>query len=103
MKPYEIVKIQYTKMDSDETTERTIIPTFVPSDAMKAIDVSGLAEDERSELLGLLQEYSDYYQLAAKRIYSFEDWISHTTGLSEDARPTVKWRTFLLSNTEFID
>jgi hypothetical protein len=70
---------------------------------MKAIDVSGMTEEEQSELLGLLQEYSEYYKLAAKRIYSFDDWISHTTGLSESARPAVKWRTFLLSNTEFLD
>jgi len=102
-KPYELVQIKYQHKNDDSSTTRVIIPTFVPSAAMKAIDVTRLSEEERLELQGLLRDYAAYFEAAVKRVFSFEDWISHTTGLSEDAIPEVKWRTFLLENTERID
>ena len=98
-KTYEITHIKY----KDEDTERVIIPTFVPSPSIKAIDVTELSESEQVELQGLLREYADYYEARHRQIFSFEDWVSHTTGLSEGTIPEVKWRTFLLDRTKQID
>lgn len=98
-KAHEIAHIKY----KDEDKERVIIPTFVPSPSIKAIDVTDLSEEERTDLQGLLREYAEYFESRSRQLFSFEDWISHTTGLSESAIPEVKWRTFLLDRTKKID
>ena len=105
LKPLELQNIRYTKinessgsLDRFETTERTIIPTFVPKPNIKAIDVTDLPEDERTELQTLLNEYNEYVQERHKAVFSFEDWASH----SKNKDVSVKWRTFKLNNTEVL-
>lgn len=101
-KPFEITRIEYTRKDHTNGGKRTIIPTFIPTQAMKAVDVTGLSEEEQKEVLSLLKEYSAYYEAAMQRVFSFEDWLTHTTGMSESSLPEVKWRTFLLDSTKAI-
>ena len=93
-----LTRIRYTKAN-DEVSDRTVIPTFVPLPNMKALDVTDLSPEKQKDMESLYQEYSDYYTTAAKTLFSFEDWLSHTQGeaaLSE----TLKWRTFVLENTQ---
>lgn len=96
-KPHELAHIKY----KGETDQRVVIPTYVPSTNMKAIDVTALSDDERDALQILLRGYDEYYKACAKNIFSFEDWMSHVTG--ETNLPEVSWRTFRLENTEKID
>lgn len=107
---YKLVNIRYTKVldnydPSDpnnsfwKISERTVIPTFVPHRSFKAVDVSELSDEERTEMLALLEEYHAYYDERAKTIFNFEDWIEHTHG----KKLKVKWRTFKLDNTELLD
>ena len=74
-------------------TTRVIIPVFVPSTKhrnVKAIDVTDLSQEEQKELERLIQSYDEYLKEQQKRLFSFEDFVSHTTG--KDVSP--RWRTF---------
>lgn len=89
MKEREIYKIEY--VDSKEKhSERTIIPTMVPSSNIKAIDVSDMTEEETNEICQYFTEYTNYVDIQNKNIYTFEDFISHTKGKDVN----IKWRTF---------
>ena len=91
--------VRYTKPGSDEVTDRVIIPTFVPLPHMKALDVTDLPSENQQQLVTLFKEYAEYYEVAAMTLFNFEDWISHT----QDIQIQLKWRTFVLENTEIID
>lgn len=75
-----------------EITDRTIIPTHLPTDSFKALDVTGLTESDVSVMEKQLAEYAEYYEAVVNTVFSFEDWISLTYG--EGADENVKWRTF---------
>ena len=101
----EVHHVRYTKVqDVDSrtivgsTTERDIIPTFVPKANVKALDVTDLSTEDQSKIVGLLEGYRQYLDNLAARTFSFEDWVSHTTG--EDI--SVKWRTFKFDNLEIL-
>ncbi len=76
--------------------ERVIIPTLLPSSNITALDVTDLSEEGQERLVSLYEEYAEYYQLAVKRLFTFEDWISHTK--NEDTQIKLKWRTFVESD-----
>ena len=101
MSKSELTNIRYVRKGDGESTERVVIPTFVPQPNMKALDVTDLAPEQREQLAALYEEYSEYYTLAAKQLFSFDDWLTHTQG--EDAQFELKWRTFVLENTEILD
>ena len=83
-----------------DATNRTVIPTFVPNlSNFKAVDVSELSEEERTEMLALLEEYHAYYNERAQAIFNFGDWVEHT----HSKKMNVKWRTFKLDQTELLD
>lgn len=93
LKQNEPSAIKYTKKDGT-ITERVIVPTFVPNDTIKAIDVTELSTDEAADMVEALREYSEYYENATKTLFKFEDWITHVgrkTG-------TPKWRSFIKQN-----
>lgn len=50
------------------------------------IDVAGLTNEERAELLVLWREYDEYVHRFCQNLFSFQDFINHTTGKSY---PTV--------------
>ena len=102
LKQSEVANIRYTKKNDGEVTERTVIPTFVPHPNIKAIDVTGLPLKEQQAVAWLYSEYTKYYQAAAKTLFSFEDWLSHTQA-GAHAAEDLKWRTFVLENTEVLD
>lgn len=94
------VKIRYTKNEVREDSDRTIIPTYIPGHVMKALDVTDLPQVDQERLSDLSEEYQLYYQQCAEQIFNFEDWISHTQGDNSDQE--LKWRSFVIENTEFI-
>lgn len=102
LKQSTLADIRYTKKGTGEVTERTVIPTFVPLPNIKALDVTDLEPDQRRSLAFLYSEYTEYYQAAAKALFSFEDWLSHTQAYA-GAADHLKWRTFVLENTEVLD
>jgi hypothetical protein len=90
--------IRYTKT-SGETTVRTIIPTFVPPQNIKAVDVTELSADDAKKMESLVREYyDDYIESRKATTFTFEDWLSATG--SSDVATKVKWRTFKLDNIE---
>lgn len=99
MSKIELNKIRYYRKGDGEVTDRVVIPTFIPKPNMKALDVTDLPVEGQEQLATLYTEYSEYYELAAKQLFSFEDWLTHTQG--EDATFELKWRTFVLENTIF--
>jgi hypothetical protein len=105
MKQNKITHIKYTRAtnlgggESGDITERYIIPTFIPQDNIKAIDVTSLSEEERDELQKLWNDYQSYYQNAVASLFDFDTWVEHSTGKSVEA----KWRTFKKENTEILD
>lgn len=102
LKQSTLAQIRYTKKSTGEVTERTVIPTFVPLPNIKALDVTGEPLKEQQALAWLYSEYTKYYQAAAKTLFSFEDWLSHTQA-GANAAEDLKWRTFVLENTEVLD
>ena len=93
----ELKKIRY----KDEVNNRVIIPAFVPLPHMKALDVTDLPLEEQEQIAAMFKEYAEYYERVVMNLFSFEDWISHTKG--EDTQLELKWRTFVLENTEVLD
>lgn len=88
--------ISYTKGAKDnkggDVTERIIIPTFIPSEetSVESIDVSEVPSHERDKILSMWNEYTKYLERQKKSNFSFEDFISHTTGETI----SIKWRRF---------
>ena len=93
--PYSLAHFEYTKVTDGTVSERYVIPTSVPSSntRMIGVDVTDCNEEARSEIATLMEEYNKYREDAIKRLFSFEDWITHTTGMSE-LPFEVKWRSF---------
>lgn len=108
MKSNELLHIQYEKStkagsgEIGEITERYVIPTFIPAPNIKALDVTSLSEDERTDVATKYAAYSEYYRTQAKTIFKFEDWLAHTNS-SEIATDDLKWRTFKLDNVTILD
>ena len=106
MKQKEILHIEYTKATDlggrkGEVTQRDVIPTFIPTGNIKAIDVTQLTEAEQKNLLNWFREYTEYYETFVKQAFTFEDWLAHTHG-GEDV-PEIKWRTFKQDNMTILE
>lgn len=93
------IDILYTKAQSGEQSERTVIPVALPQTNFKALDVTSLSDEDRAELVELYNQYQGYVANHIARLFNFEDFISHTTGEDRD----VKWRTFKTENVEPLD
>ena len=89
--------IEYTK-DSGEASTRVIIPVNVASDTVQALDVSDLTTEEQSQTEMLVNEYNQYISDKMSTLFSFEDWMEHT---SQPAVP-VKWRKFKSSGVKSV-
>lgn len=74
-----------------EISERVILPTYIPSDNVKALDVSSLTEAEALKLQSYYEEYVEYVETKMATIFNFEDWLDHTKGRTY---PDLKYRTF---------
>jgi DNA/RNA endonuclease YhcR with UshA esterase domain len=105
LKEREIQRIRYTKindnsgtMDRFEEAERVIIPTFVPKQNYKAVDVTDLSDEQRNDIQQKLTEYNKYVLEQSKSVFKFEDWVNHT--MNEEV--SVKWRTFKVEHTELL-
>lgn len=86
-------QIVYNSASKAEITERVIIPMHIPSDNIKAVDVSDLQGDQRVEMLDLLKQYKEYQEKFRAQMFNFEDWAEHT----HNKKINPKWRTFSLS------
>lgn len=90
----EFAEIVYLSEAKQETTERVIIPTFVPKQTMKSIDVTDLSYAERMEMQELYAEFAKYYEDYLANAFNFETWVEHSKGKVI----SPKWRAFKLSN-----
>ncbi len=107
LKQNHLAHVRYTKSTDlggrkGEVTDQVIIPTYIPGDAIKALDVSHLSETQALEIQQLQQEYIEYVEAKMKTIYSFEDWIDHTQIRNVAAKANLKYRTFKSENLEVI-
>lgn len=82
--------IEYLKAGASDPERKMIIPTSIPSDLVKAIDVTGLPDEEIVKLTQLQRDYKAYVRGVLESSFKFEDWVEHTTG----ERPDVKWRSY---------
>jgi len=94
IKAHTVQKITYKKSAAD-ISERYIVPVSVPGN-IKALDVSDLDEEKRSEVGEYCKEYNEYLKQHMKQAFSFEDWLAHTQNVDFRA----KWRTFKPEQTE---
>lgn len=106
MKSGKVAHVQYQKTTNHggregEVTERYIIPTYVPTHNIKAIDVTDLTEEEQKRMENLLAEYQEYVDIHRKSLATFEDWVTHSHG--EDEKVNVKWRTFNMNYLDLLD
>lgn len=115
LKTNRLAHIRYTRATDfgggtkGEVTDRVIIPTYIPGEAVKALDVSDYSEKDALTLQTLAQEYNEYVENKMRTVFSFEDWIDHTYG-SKMSSPVyeaiqkngLKFRTFKPKNTEVI-
>ena len=91
--------IEYFKESTGEVTKRTVIFTSTPPKSLMALDVTGLSEDEQEALQNKYQEYQDYLAQQNANVFSFEDFVEHTTNKT----PNLKWRRFFIEDTKFLD
>lgn len=100
-----LAHVRYTKTTNlgsghiGDVTERVILPTYIPGDAVKALDLSDLPESEALAVQTLAHEYAEYVQAKMSTVFNFEDWITHVTGRST---PPLKYRTFKLHTLDVI-
>ena len=90
----EFATIVYLSESKGEVSERTIIPTTVPKQTMKAIDVGELSPAQREEMQALYKEYAQYYEDFIANAFNFETWCEH----AKQIHISPKWRAFKLSN-----
>lgn len=114
LKTNKLAHIRYTKSTDiggrlGEVTDRVIIPTYVPYDSVKALDVSDLSETDACVLQSLMKEYTEYVELKMATIFNFEDFVAQTYGVKSSSpsydlfkETNLKRRTFKLSNLEVI-
>lgn len=88
--------ISYTKEDTNESTNRTIIPIDVPKDVIKAIDVTDLSIDEMIDMREHVRQYLEYIETQLGTLYKFEDFVELTAG----KKVSPKWRTFKKDNID---
>lgn len=100
LQEHEILQVSYTNAKG-EPSNRHIIPTRVPEDFIKAVDVSDLDSNKREAMQLLLKEYSKYVNQSLETIHSFEDWFEVTVG--QPIEMDVKWRTFKLDKLDLIE
>ncbi len=99
-----LAHVRYTKTTDlggrkGEVTDRVILPTYIPGDSVKALDVSTLTESEALKLQEYHEEYAEYVQNKMSTIFNFEDWLSHTKGKDIS---DLKYRTFKVDSIEVI-
>lgn len=92
MKECNLYEIDYVD-SKNQTSNRKILTSSVPSVNITAIDVSELTEEEQNEMQGFLKEYKEYVKLHNKNMFNFEDWVSHSKG--KEIKP--KWKNFTQS------
>lgn len=95
LKEATITPVTYTKANN-EPSGRVIVPLNVPSDSVKAVDVTDLEPAERMRMRSLVEEFLAYRSAAMANLFNFETFVEHQTGQEID----VKWRTFKLSGLE---
>ncbi len=83
-----------------EVTERVILPTYIPGDTIKALDLTDLSESEALKLQEQAKEYAQYVEAKMTTVFSFEDWRTHTQGVG--TFPELKYRTFKVGSLEVI-
>lgn len=88
----EITSIVYEK-ESGDTSARVILPTQVPKDLIRAIDLSELDPAQRAELAQMYVEYKEYVSTYMEKMFNFETWAEHTQ--NKEIKP--KWRAFKVS------
>lgn len=88
----QITSIVYESKSKGEITSRVIVPTSVPADFVRAIDVSDLTPAEREEMAQLHAEYRQYREQFLAGMFNFETWVEHTKGKAV----APKWRAFKL-------
>jgi hypothetical protein len=93
-----IVDIVYKNKAENKVSERTIIPTHVPSRNVKALDVSHLTKEQQEKMVKLFEEWRQYYDLHCKQAYNFAEWVELTTHQHID--PT--FRTFCIENIQIV-
>jgi len=94
----EVQAIEYTKDGGDQTTGRVIIPVNVPDSNIQALDVTDLNTEEQKQAADLVNEYNQYLNDKMSTVFSFEDWMEHT---SQPAIP-IKWRRFRSSGVKAV-
>lgn len=94
-----ITTITYTSLSKNETKQRTVVPSFVPSDNIKALDVSDLEIVEREQVARLLQEYKKYQQQVLREFAdTFENYVEKRDESFDVAK--IKWRTFKIDQIQ---
>lgn len=97
LKVGEIQTVEYTKDGSSPST-RIIVPVNVPDNNIQALDVSDLTAEEQKQTELLVNEYNQYLSDKLSTVFSFEDWMEHT---SQPAVP-IKWRRFKSSGIKAV-
>lgn len=89
---HEVINITYTKADKS-SSDRTIIPVYVPPANVRAIDVSDMDNDTQTELLARLSEYETFKEQFYKlKLPSFDSWMGETH--PKQPINNIKWRMF---------
>jgi hypothetical protein len=86
----QITSIVYESQGKQDVTTRVILPVSLPSDLIRAIDLSDVEPAERERIAKLHAEYREYRDRMMSTMFNFETWVEHTTG--DKIEP--KWRAF---------
>lgn len=74
------------------TTHRTIIPVTIPADNIRALDVTGLSDEEINHLSDKLAEYKQYKSAIMQHMWTLEEFIKSTD--DDGTLDTISWRSF---------
>lgn len=93
-----VLEVDGAKTKTVQITERNIVPTSMPNDYIKALDVSYLNDEERQFLIENHEEYRKYVRQHMRNMFGFKEWldITHPGKSLNNELPEVKHRTFTL-------
>lgn len=91
LKKSQVAQITYEKdSKGGEPTSRTVIPTYVPGDFVRAVDITELSQEQQDKMVDLYQQYQRYCDMFMSTMFNFETWLEHT----RNTYIKPKWRTF---------
>lgn len=92
----QVYNVNYTKANGEVST-RDIIPITEAPKNIKALDLTGLDDNEKRYVIEKQKEYSEYVEQFLANMFTFDTWYEHVNG-AKFPEQLLKYKTFTVEN-----